>query len=86
MEAAACGLPAVATAVGGVPEVIEHEVTGLLAPAGDVVGFANALQQLLEERGRARLMGAAARRRAQARFTLARQVDDLLALWSEFLP
>jgi glycosyltransferase involved in cell wall biosynthesis len=86
MEAAACGLPAVATAVGGVPEVIEHEVTGLITPAGDVVGFANALQTLLADRARASVMGAAARRRAQASFTLARQVDDLLALWREILP
>jgi glycosyltransferase involved in cell wall biosynthesis len=85
MEAGACGLPAVATAVGGIPELIEHEVTGLLSPAGDALAFASALQRLLEHPGQAITMGEAARRRVETRFSLARQVDSLLALWNEVL-
>ena len=85
MEAAACGVPAVATMVGGVPELIEDGVTGLLSPPNDPETFATALRQLLEEPALASKMGIAARRRAEERFSLARQVDALLELWREII-
>lgn len=85
MEAAACGVPAVATAVGGVPELIEDGVTGLLAPPGDAVALADALGKLLGDSSLAARMGAAARRRAEVHFSVSRQVDRLLALWRELL-
>jgi glycosyltransferase involved in cell wall biosynthesis len=85
MEATACGVPAVATAVGGIPELIEHGVTGLLSPPGDVAAFADTLQSLLQDSARRSAMSAAARRRAVERFSLSRQVDALLALWSGVL-
>src|SRR5439155_25720744 len=47
MEAAACGVPVVATAVGGVPELVVDGATGLLVPAGDARALANALERLL---------------------------------------
>ncbi len=85
MEAAACGIPAVATAVGGVPELVEDGVTGLLVPAGDAAALADALRKLLDDSLLAARMGAAARRRAEAHFSVSRQVDRLLALWAELL-
>lgn len=85
MEAAACGVPAVATAVGGVPEVIEQNVTGLLTPPGDAERLASAWQELIQNPARAQDMGKAARRRAEERFSLSRQVDSLLKLWDEVL-
>jgi glycosyltransferase involved in cell wall biosynthesis len=85
MEAAACGVPAVATAVGGVPEVVEDGVTGLLVPPGDARALAGALERVLRDPGLAARLGAAARRRAGAHFSLARQVDRLLALWAEMM-
>ena len=85
MEAAACAIPAVATAVGGVPELIEHGVTGLLAPPNDADALAGGLQELLENPTRAEALGGAARRRAEERFSLARQVDSLLEFWRELL-
>lgn len=85
MEAAACGLPAVATAVGGIPELIDHERTGLLTTPGQAESFADALQRVLEDPKQAAAMGRAARRRAEERFSLDRQVDALLALWREVL-
>lgn len=85
MEAAACGVPAVATAVGGIPELIEDGVTGLLAGPGDAPGLATALQRVLQDRRWAAQLGRAARRRAEQRFALTRQVDRLLDLWAKFL-
>ena len=85
MEAAACGVPAVATAVGGVPELIENNVTGFLTPAGDVSALADALQAVLEGSALAERLGQAARRRAEEQFSVRQQVDRLLELWSDVL-
>ena len=81
MEAAACGVPAVATAVGGIAELIEDGVTGFLTPPGDASRLAGALERLLLDPDLVARFGAAARRRVVERFSLTRQVDRLLALW-----
>ena len=81
MEAAACGVPAVATAVGGVPELIEDGVTGFLTASGDADALAGALERLLCGPDLVARFGAAARRRVVEHFSLTRQVDRLLALW-----
>lgn len=70
LEAAACGRPAVATAVPGCREAVEHDVTGLLVPARDPEALAGALASLAGDAGRRRAMGAAARARVEARFGL----------------
>jgi glycosyltransferase involved in cell wall biosynthesis len=59
MEAMAAGLPVVATAVGGVPELVVHGETGLLAPAGDEKAFADALAAVAGDPDRRRKLGAA---------------------------
>jgi len=85
MEAAACGLPAVATQVGGIPELVENGITGLLTMPGDPKAFASAIERLLRDQALRERMGAAARSRAAALFSLERQVDQLLGLWAELL-
>jgi glycosyltransferase involved in cell wall biosynthesis len=85
MEAAACGVPAVATAVGGIPELIEDGVTGLLAPADDAEAVAERLERLLVDPVLAARLGAAARKRAEREFSVSRQVDRLLAVWNGVL-
>ncbi len=69
LEAMACGVPVVATAVGGVPEVVEDGTSGLLAHPDDQTAFAERLRDLLFDRDRARAMGARARQQVEARFT-----------------
>jgi 2-deoxystreptamine N-acetyl-D-glucosaminyltransferase/2-deoxystreptamine glucosyltransferase len=64
IEAMAAGLPVVATCVGGIVNVVEHEVTGLLTTAGDVAGLAAAVTRLLNDRELAARLAAAARRYA----------------------
>ena len=85
MEAAACGVPAVATAVGGIPELIEDGVTGFLTAPGDAGRLAEALERLLRDPDLAAQFGAAARRRAEEHFSLPRQVDRLLSVWTRLV-
>ncbi|MHB8449177.1 MAG: glycosyltransferase family 4 protein [Mycobacteriales bacterium] len=68
VEAAAEGVPAVACAVGGLPEAIQHGVTGLLVPPEDPVALADALASLLDDPDRAADLGAAARERVRREF------------------
>ena len=85
MEAAACAVPAVATAVGGTPELVVDGVTGLVVPPGNTHALAAALERLLGDPGLARRLGDAARRRAEQRFSVIRQVDALLSIWEDVL-
>lgn len=82
VEAMAARLPVVATSVGGVPELVEHGVTGLLAPPGDIPALADALAALAGDPARRQSMGCAAGARA-ARFDSARMVDAYAALFEE---
>ena len=69
LEAMACAVPVVASDVTGSHDVLEHEVTGLLAPAGDLHGFVAHVRRLLGHPGLARRLGAAARQRVAESFT-----------------
>jgi len=66
MEAMAAGVPVVATSVGGIPELVRHDETGLLVDDGDVNGFAAAVDRLLDDRAWASGLGARAREWALA--------------------
>jgi glycosyltransferase involved in cell wall biosynthesis len=68
LEAMAAGLPVVASAVGGVPELVEDGVTGLLVPPGDAAALAAALERVLGDPALRARLGAAARARAEERF------------------
>ncbi|MCS6922926.1 MAG: glycosyltransferase, partial [Fimbriimonadales bacterium] len=68
MEAMAAGLPVVATAVGGVPELVENGASGLLVPSDDVAALAQALQTLVDNPSLRATMGHKARQVAQERF------------------
>ncbi|MFF8869745.1 glycogen synthase [Streptomyces massasporeus] len=70
LEAMACGTPVVASAVGGIPEVVDHGTTGLLVPPGDdfEAGLAGAMDTVLGDPATARRMGEAGRERAVGEF------------------
>jgi glycosyltransferase involved in cell wall biosynthesis len=61
LEACAFGLPVVATRVGGIPDLLEHERTGLLVPDGDVGAMAAAVRRLVDEPALARRLSAGGR-------------------------
>ncbi len=69
VEAQACGLPAVASRTGGVPDIIEDGRTGLLVPPGEARPLAAGLRRLLTDEAERRTFAAAARARASERFT-----------------
>lgn len=81
LEALACGLPVVATAVGGIPEQIAESETGHLTPAGDAAAFADAILSLLRPPDRLRHMSATALTTARQRFDLQTQADAYLSLY-----
>ncbi|SEQ02173.1 Glycosyltransferase involved in cell wall bisynthesis [Solimonas aquatica] len=70
LEASAQALPIVASEVGGIPEVIEHEYNGLLVPANDAEALAAAIRRLHADPAWAAGLGAAARRRFLQEFTV----------------
>jgi glycosyltransferase involved in cell wall biosynthesis len=82
LEAAAQELAVASFAAGGVPEIVRHEETGLLAPPGDDKAFAHAALRLLSDSGLARRLGRAARDRGEKRFNVARMAADYAALWA----
>ncbi len=82
IEAHAAGLPIVAGASGGVPEIVRHERTGLLTPPGDVAAFATAMSTLLTDDAKRQAYGLAARKIAAEEhdlFVAAGRLDRLLA-------
>jgi glycosyltransferase involved in cell wall biosynthesis len=77
LEAMAAGLPVIATAVGGVPEQIEHLRTGILVAPGDHRSIAKWIVRLRGEPELRRRLGRAAAARVLSEFTLARQAEGL---------
>jgi sugar transferase (PEP-CTERM/EpsH1 system associated) len=85
LEAMAAGLPVVATAVGGTPEVVVEDVTGFLVPSGDPVALAEAITRLLRDLGSRRAMGVAGRARVERHFSIAEMVRRTEELYSRLL-
>jgi len=70
LEAMAAGRPVVGSRVGGIPEMIADDVTGLLVPPREPAGLAAAVESLVRDPERARAMGVAGRERAATRFSV----------------
>jgi glycosyltransferase involved in cell wall biosynthesis len=83
LEAMASGLPVVATRVGGADELVIDGETGTLVREGDSGQFTEALEQLVRDASRRRAMGAAARRRAHAEFSLERMIQGYQSLYCD---
>jgi len=85
LEAMAHGLPIVATAAGGVAELLEHGQSGLLSPVGDPAALAQAALGLLGDDRRAQRLGLAARRRAREHYSWSRVLPALLGVYGQLL-
>lgn len=82
VEAMGASLPVVATAVGGVPKVVQDQKTGCLVPAGDQEAFERALRSVRDDRARAGQMGAIGCTIAHERYSLDRMVDDYFGVYA----
>lgn len=86
LEAARAGIPAIASDIGGAPEIVAHEHTGLLFPAGDKVGAQKAIEVLLTQPERRSILGAAARARYENCFRVEMMADSYDAFWKNQMP
>jgi len=85
VEAMSCGLPAVATRVGGVPEAIVEGETGLLVEPGDVRGLSEALRRVLADGALRRRMSEAARGRVVSEFALSLAADRMVKAYDRVI-
>ncbi|OJT21817.1 hypothetical protein BO221_23885 [Archangium sp. Cb G35] len=86
LEALACGLPVINTALdSGVPFVSRHEESGLTVPPGDEAALAAAMRRMLANPEQRRAWGEAGRARVLAEFTQARMGERVLAIYREVL-
>lgn len=81
LEAMACGVPSVGTRSGGIPEIIEHGVTGFLAKPLDAADFACQMGRLAEDRRMRSRMSAASVERARSRFAVDVTVENFLKVY-----
>jgi len=81
LEAAAAGRPIVASAVGGIPEIVRDGETGLLVPPRDSEALARAVLRVLGDSGLAQRLGEAARAHVSERFSVAAMTAGNLAVY-----
>jgi colanic acid/amylovoran biosynthesis glycosyltransferase len=86
MEAMAAGLPVVASAISGIPELVDDSRTGILVQPGDSTGLADALHRLARDGDLRRRMGEAGRRRVTEQFNLETTTAELMQLFLGSLP
>jgi glycosyltransferase involved in cell wall biosynthesis len=79
------GLPVAVTAVNGVPEIVDHQETGLLSPPESPSKLAENILWLLNHPDQARLMGRRARKRVVPAFSAERMVAQIEALYDRLL-
>ncbi|MBZ5558911.1 MAG: glycosyltransferase [Acidobacteriia bacterium] len=81
LDAMACARPIVATRAGGIPEIVEDEVNGVLVPPRDAHALADAIIRLLKDEGTRQRMGDAGLARVRERFTVDRMVAETAGVY-----
>jgi len=85
LQAAACGVPIVAGAAGGIPEIVRHGVNGWLVAPADAAGFAERINALLDDPDQAAAFGRAGRRLVRREFTIAAMAAGNLDVYRRVL-
>jgi glycosyltransferase involved in cell wall biosynthesis len=81
LEAMSCGLPVIASNTGGLPEIVENEVTGLLVPPQDPQALVHAIHRLLDDEILRNRLGVAARAKVEMQYSLAAVLPKMLDLY-----
>ena len=85
LDAMACGRPVVATSAGGIPEIVEDGVTGLLVPPRDAAALADAIVRMLRDAPLRKRMGEAGLSRVRERFTVERMVEGTAGVYQRLV-
>lgn len=85
LESLACGTPVAGFAVGGIPDMVEHQENGWLAPPHDPVALAQGIAWILEDRERHARLRANARRVVEERYTLPMVARQYMELYAEII-
>lgn len=83
LESMACGVPVAASNVGGIPEAVTDESTGILVPPGDHAALANAIERLLTNANLRRSLSKNARTQAKQQFDISKNIKTLLDIWTQ---
>lgn len=84
LEAMSWGLPVIATPVGGIPQVVQNDVNGLLVTPGDIDGLSAAIRRLMDDTALRERVGAAARATVEAGFSLNEALAKLSSIYDRF--
>ncbi len=85
VQAAAAGVPIVASRAGGIPEIVQHGVNGLLVPPGDVRALEEAIMELLDDGSKRKKMAQAGRRIARERFSLEKMIEGNIKVYESLI-
>jgi glycosyltransferase involved in cell wall biosynthesis len=85
LEAQACGVPVVASRVGGLIDIIEENVTGIFAEPDDLTTFRKAIQELVDDSIKRTNMGASARKRIERNFEISNISQKIIELYKKGL-
>jgi glycosyltransferase involved in cell wall biosynthesis len=85
LEAMAAGKPVIATAAGGVVDIVTDGDTGLLVPPGDVEALANAIRRLIDDRALAAALAQRGARLVHASFTMQRNAAHVSTVYDSLL-
>lgn len=85
IEASACEKPVVVTNVGGLPEVVDANLTGIIVPSKDVTAISNALEKLVLDSDLREQMGVAGRKRVSELYDWKENVQQMIAIYSHIL-
>ena len=85
LQAAAAGVPIVATRVGGIPEIVENGINGYLFEEGDIQALANRVINLLEDPIKSKRFGSYGRKKVESQFSIDTMVKSYLSIYRQVL-